>query len=278
MCQRAAPEKVSFDPNKATWRPSVLPGHIVLVSTVNERGEPNVAPKSWITMVALRESVIAFGCTHEHATYRNIVATGAFVVNIPSEPLVETIWSLIQHHGAERLRRSGLTLMPASTVAPPLVAECRAHLECALDDVKHYGSEVLIFGRMVAASIDRDCIPEASADPYLALRPVFFLEDGTYGAIDSARRVGCHTPTAQRLFVVEVGEPPRQDETLIHRHLAFLRGLQTDGLLVMAGPFDVGDMYALGVTTCEAASAIARCDPLVLAGAPFAVRAWTRTF
>ena len=50
-------------------------------------------------------------------------------------------------HGAERIRRSGLSLLPARVVAPPLIRECRAHLEGKLQSVTRLGAEVVIFGQ-----------------------------------------------------------------------------------------------------------------------------------
>ncbi len=38
-------EKVAFDPDKHTWRPSPLIGQIVLVTTLNADGASNIAPK-----------------------------------------------------------------------------------------------------------------------------------------------------------------------------------------------------------------------------------------
>ncbi len=188
--------KVPFAVAKDDWHPSVLPGQVVLVSTVDGSGGPNVAPKSWITMAAFDGPILAFGCSTEHATFRNADATGEFVVNVPSDALAERVWELIRWHGAERIERSGLTLLPAQAVAPPLVAECRAHLECTLDDVKRYGREVFVFGRIVAASIDADCLAGGFEEQYHRLRPFFFLEAGTYAAIDGARRVGARARTA----------------------------------------------------------------------------------
>ncbi|MGH3050387.1 MAG: flavin reductase family protein, partial [Gaiellaceae bacterium] len=60
--------KAAFDLDKHSWHPSVLPGQIVLVSTVDERAAPNVAPKSWVTMAAFAGPIVAFGCTDEHRT------------------------------------------------------------------------------------------------------------------------------------------------------------------------------------------------------------------
>lgn len=182
--------KIPFPLDKRAWHPSLLPGQIVLVSTVDEEGRPNVAPKSWLSMVAFETPVLAFGCNVAHATYRNARATGAFVVNVLPASEAERAWSLIDVHGEERLRESGLTLVPARRVAAPLVAECPAHLECELDDVKRYGDEVFVFGRVVEASVDAACLDGTVEEQYGRLSPVFFLEDGTYAGLGPARRIG----------------------------------------------------------------------------------------
>ena len=182
--------KVPFSADKRSWHPSVLPGQIVLVSTVDHGGRPNVAPKSWVSMVAMEGPVVGFGCNVTHATYRNARDTGAFVVNLLPAEEAERAWSLLDVHGEERLQASGLTLVPAQRVAAPLVAECRAHLECELDDVKLYGEEVFIFGRVVAASIDAECLEGEAEQRFERLRPVFFLENGLYGELGPVRRIG----------------------------------------------------------------------------------------
>lgn len=283
--------KVAFDPEKHMWHPSVLPGQIVVVSTVDERGEANLAPKSWIMMAAFAGPVIALGCNVEHSTYQNIAATGQFVINIPGEPLAERIYALIRSHGKERIQQSGFTLMPAQKVKPPIVEECRAHLECELESIKQYGDEVVIFGKIVAASIDEECLLGEQPEQYFSLRPIFFLEENTYGSIDTAKRVDREWPTEQRLFVVEVREPLElaRDRDVMRNHLAFLRGLRVKGRLLMSGPFVdklgegdvhplVGGMYIIHAASKGEAEEVARQDPLIQAGGSLTVRTWVRTF
>jgi flavin reductase (DIM6/NTAB) family NADH-FMN oxidoreductase RutF len=81
----------------------------------------------------------------------------------------------------------GLTPVAAQKVKSPLIAECRAHLECA--SVKHvaFGEEVVLFGRIVAASVDRGAMEAQVAYAYLRL--FAFLEDGSYGVIERSERV-----------------------------------------------------------------------------------------
>lgn len=273
--------KVAVEPDKRTWHPSVLPGQIVLVSTVDEDGEANIAPKSWVSMAALGGPIVAFGCTEEHRTLRNIEATGEFVVNVVTEALAERAWAMIRYHGAERLRHSGLTFVPAQRVRPPLVEECPAHLECELDDIKRYGAEAFVFGRIVAASIEHYLLVGAPPEQYFRLRPVFYLEGGTYGSIDTAKRIRAETPTEQPLFLIEIGA--HADGPPVAEHLAFLRRLRDEGRLLAAGPYERNcdgptGMYLVEAATSEEAEAFACEDPLVQGGAAFTVRRWTRTF
>lgn len=273
--------KVALQPDKKTWHPSLLPGQIVLVSTVDAAGRPNVAPKSWVTMAAFGGPIVAFGCTEEHVTLRNAEATGEFVINLVNEALAERMWELIDFHGEERLRRSGLTLVPASRVAPPLVDECPAHLECVLDDVKRYGAEAFLFGRIVAASIEESCLAGTPAEQYFRLRPVFFLERGRYGSIDTAKQVGKEPPVEQALFLIEIAA--RDDRLPLTEHAAFLRRLRDEGRLLAAGNCEPGAggptaMYLVSAATASEAEELAHEDPLVRAGASVVVRPWTRTF
>jgi flavin reductase (DIM6/NTAB) family NADH-FMN oxidoreductase RutF len=180
--------KVALPLDKRDWHPSMLAGQIVLVSTVDAEGRQNVAPKSWVTMVAFEGPVVAFGCNVTHRTYQNAVETGEFVVNALPESLVERAWKLSDLHGAERLRECGLTPAPAQKVNAPLVAECPAHLECEVEDVKRWGDEVFVFGRVVAASMDEECLAGELAEQYERLAPVFFLEAGTYAGLTRPRR------------------------------------------------------------------------------------------
>ncbi|BAS26714.1 flavin reductase [Limnochorda pilosa] len=284
-------EKVPLVLDKDAWHPSVLPGQIVLVSTVDSDGEPNVAPKSWITMAAFAGPILAFGCNKEHTTYRNVLATGEFVVNIPGEPLADRAWEMARHHGLQRLEKSGLTLKPAAKVAAPMVEECRAHLECVLDSVKEFGDEVLIFGRIVAGSIDASCLEGGPPEQYFALRPIFFLEEGYYGSLDTAKRAGAPWPTEQAHFVVAIGRHDDVVRETVEHHVEYLQTLRRRGSLWMAGPSstqetaaanlrlgDLSGMYVLRASSLKAAEAVVQQDPLVAAGAPVSVRAWTRTF
>jgi flavin reductase (DIM6/NTAB) family NADH-FMN oxidoreductase RutF len=123
-------EKISLAVNKRWWKPSPLLGQIVLVTSANEDGQSNVAPKSWISMMGFEPSMLALGCNLSHWTAKNILERHEYVVNVPGDDLVGVVWQSHRMPHPRPVESIGLTPMTAQRVKPPLIAECRAHLEC----------------------------------------------------------------------------------------------------------------------------------------------------
>ncbi len=164
----AARPKVSFALDKRYWHPSPMIGQIVLVTTLNADGVSNVSPKSWISMMAFSLPTLVFGCNLQHWTAQNILRSGEFVVNIPGADLAAAAWRSHALPHPRPVEAAGLTPIPAERVKPPRIAECKAHLECVHDRNVLWGDEIALFGRIVAASLDRAALE--TADPYCRVR------------------------------------------------------------------------------------------------------------
>ena len=181
-------EKLSLVLDKHSWRPSPLIGQIVLVTTINDDGTSNIAPKSWITMCAFAPPMLALGCNLRHATAQNILGRKEFIVNVPGAELAETVWKCSALPHPRPVEAVGLTPIPAAKVKPPRIEECKAHLECRLDKHLAFGDEVLLTGRILAVSIDKGALDHD--DPYTYLRLFTFLEGSLYGVIERVEGVG----------------------------------------------------------------------------------------
>lgn len=81
----------------------------------------------------------------------------------------------------------GLTPIFAEDVDPPLINECKAHLECRLDQKLSYGDELILIGQILRCVVDSHTLK--AKDPYESLRMIVFLEQGTFGVIEKARKV-----------------------------------------------------------------------------------------
>ncbi len=180
-------QEIYLDPDKRTWSPSPLMGQIVFVTTLNEDGSSNIAPKSWISMMVFDPPILALGCNLKHQTAKNILAQKEFVINVPSAEMAETVWKCSELPHPRPVEAVGLTPIPAVKVKPPRVAECRAHLECTLDKHLSYGDEIIFLGQIRAVEIDKE-VCEA-ADPYSLLRMFVYLDGTKYGVVENSRQV-----------------------------------------------------------------------------------------
>jgi flavin reductase (DIM6/NTAB) family NADH-FMN oxidoreductase RutF len=180
-------EKDAFSPDKRTWQPSPLLGQIMLVTTLNQDGLSNIAPKSWVAMMAFEPPLLALGCNLKHWTAQNVLQRKEFVVNVPGAELAGIVWQSHTLPHPRPVEAAGLTPIPALNVKPPRVEECKAHLECVLDQALTYGDEVIFLGRIVAVSMNRAAVQ--ADDPYQYLQMFLFLEDRMYGVVEQARRL-----------------------------------------------------------------------------------------
>lgn len=155
-----APESLSDEQARNWYRErNFIARPIVLITTVNREGTPNAAVKTnFMTVGSMRS--YAFCCNPEHHTYQNIMETGEFVINVPTEDIIGKVLkaAIITERlfpaEVNEIERAGLTPIPSEKVRPPRVKECVAHYECLLDWYK----ESLIVGKVVAVSVDKSLI------------------------------------------------------------------------------------------------------------------------
>lgn len=119
---------------------------VVLVSSENEDGSPNVAPISsawWLGKFCM----LGFGARSK--TPANILRTGQCVLNLPSVEQVAAVDRLARTTGSDpvpphkvkmgyrfekdKLGVAGLTADPAELVRPPRLRECPVQLEAVLE-------------------------------------------------------------------------------------------------------------------------------------------------
>ena len=119
---------------------------VVLVSSLNEDGTPNLAPMSSAWWLG-RSCMLGFGARSK--TPQNILRTGECVLNLPSVAQVAAVDRLARttgsnpvpphkvamgyRHEADKLGLAELTGIASDLVAPPRVRECPVQLEAVLE-------------------------------------------------------------------------------------------------------------------------------------------------
>lgn len=171
---------------------SIVPRAIGWVSTVDEAGEPNLAPFSFFTAAGANPPHVLFcpmvrdtdGQTKD--TLRNIHATGEFVINIVTEVLgpAMNISSTEFPAAVNEFAAAGLTPVPSQVVRPPRVGESPIHFECRLTHVIDLGHEPgaasVVIGRVVHLHVEDGLLVGGDKIDIAALQPIGRLAGNDY--------------------------------------------------------------------------------------------------
>lgn len=115
----------------------VEPGPVVLLTTA-QKGRANVMTMSWHTMVEFEPPLIACVVSDRDFSFAALRKTKECVIAIPAVELASKVVQIGNCSGrtVQKFARFGLTPLPAQCVAPPLIAECFANLECKVVDTR----------------------------------------------------------------------------------------------------------------------------------------------
>ncbi|KZB86313.1 hypothetical protein AVL48_28775 [Amycolatopsis regifaucium] len=121
---------------------------VVLLSTVDQGGAPNLAPMSSAFWLGWRGML---GLGAKSKTAQNLMRSGECVLNLPSDDLAAAVDRLALTTGsdpvparkyergyryeADKFGRAGLTPVDSETVRPPRVAECPVTMEAVVEAV-----------------------------------------------------------------------------------------------------------------------------------------------
>ncbi|MER7363515.1 flavin reductase family protein [Nonomuraea wenchangensis] len=167
----------------------VQPRPIAWVSTLSSSGRRNLAPFSFFT-IASRAPVMLFLSIGETSrpghgqkdTLSNVLATGELVVNIVSEPLLESMVRSSAEVPAEidEFDYAGVEAAACDVVAPPRVAQARVALECRTEETRRWGSDTGVLARVLRMHTADGIVDERFHIDSAALRPVARLAGATY--------------------------------------------------------------------------------------------------
>jgi flavin reductase (DIM6/NTAB) family NADH-FMN oxidoreductase RutF len=177
-----------------------------LISTMSAEGKPHVSPYSLVffpsycnvaeaaetpkVLTFVLGDYDTFAGARESTTYKNVAATGEFVVNIPTANMVEKVDTTV-YPADDKYQAAGLTPEPSLKVRTPSVAECPVNYECELlriEDNRWLGE--LIFGRIVAVRVDSELPKMPDKDRMKSLSPLLHYAyghfNGTYYGLGDA--------------------------------------------------------------------------------------------
>ncbi len=139
---------------------SLEPGPVVLLTTArNNRARsnmPNVMTMSWHMMIEFEPPQVACVVSSANYSFAALRQTGECVIAIPARTLATKVVQVGNCSGRsiDKFAAFGLTKIPATRVAAPLLADCFANLECKVIDASLVNKYNLFILEVLKAWID----------------------------------------------------------------------------------------------------------------------------
>ena len=182
----------------------IVPRPIGWISTIDPRGNVNLAPYSFYNGVSEFPPMVYFSVTGTYGdtptkhSRMNAELTGEFVVNVVTGKLRDqmNITTAMVAYGIDEMKLAGLTPVPCRYVKPPRVAESPVALECkywkTIELPTEPGREEMaasmVIGKVVGVHID-DSIIENGRVMVAAFNPVARLGYSEYTSVTDVWRL-----------------------------------------------------------------------------------------
>jgi flavin reductase (DIM6/NTAB) family NADH-FMN oxidoreductase RutF len=178
-----------YDPFKAI----VAPRPVGWITSMNAKGDVNLAPYSYFNGVSSRPAMVMFASEGQKDSLAFIQETREFVCNLATWDLRDAMNATAAPlpRGVNEMQRAGLEPAPSRLVKPPRVAASPCALECKLvkvvametADGKPVDNHVVI-GQVVGVYIDDRFIVDGILDT-AAMKPIARCGYDQYAVVES---------------------------------------------------------------------------------------------
>lgn len=170
----------------------IASGPVALVTSFH-RGDMNVMAAAWMTPVSFRPFLLGLSVFQGAMTHDLIRSSGEFAINIATPDLLRQVayCGSVSGRDHNKLKVTGLHEEGPHVVRPVLIAECIAHLECAVVETLAPGDHTLFVAEIVHAQAESEAFDEGYLLRERDLRPLHHLGGDRYGVLeDVAGNVG----------------------------------------------------------------------------------------
>jgi len=163
--------KVSKNPYNA-----LFPCPVVLVTSVNSSGKPNIITLAWAGTVCSEPPMIGLGINPKRYSYTLIDESGEFVVNIPTTSILKStdLCGTVSGRDVDKFAETGLSPEPSEKVKPPLIKECPVNIECAVKNKIPLGSHHLFLGEVVLVHVDEELLNSSGRIDFTKAAPFVY--------------------------------------------------------------------------------------------------------
>jgi flavin reductase (DIM6/NTAB) family NADH-FMN oxidoreductase RutF len=162
--------------SKKELKPTIAlyPNPVVLATSVDEKGKPNVCTLAWAGVVCSEPPEIGISIRPSRYSNELISKTREYVVNIPTSDIVqETDYcGMVTGRKVDKFKETKLTPVKAKKVKPPLIKECPVNIECKVKDIIKLGAHDLFIGEIVNINADADVMDSPTSINFGKLKAI----------------------------------------------------------------------------------------------------------
>ncbi len=144
-----APESLTIKERHGLLLGAIGPRPIAWVSSIDEEGNPNLAPFSFFNIFSSNPPIVIFSPARSGRTkktkhtYENAKNHPEVVINVVNHALLDqmVISSLEYDRGTNEFEKAGLTMLTSERVRPFRIAESPVQLECKVLETRALGTE-----------------------------------------------------------------------------------------------------------------------------------------
>lgn len=160
----------------------LVPRPTLLVTTVSKRGRADVSPFSFNGPISFDPPLLMISVGPKKHSYWSITQKEEFVVNIPTEDMLDKVWATGGDWKEEKskIEEAGLETGESDLVAPPLLSECPVNIECMVKKAKKEGDHIQIIGEVIKIHVDEDHVDEEGNLKVDIVRPPLHLSGNKF--------------------------------------------------------------------------------------------------
>lgn len=153
--------------SKLVWPGGTMlaPLPLVLVTSLGPDGRPNLMTAAWCGIVCTNPALLSLSVRPERLTAGYLDHQKEFAVNLVSKDLVRVAdWCGVKSgREYDKFTECGLTPLPASKIAAPLIKESPLSLECSVHTRLVLGSHTLYIAAIEAVQVDKELVDSSGA-------------------------------------------------------------------------------------------------------------------
>jgi flavin reductase (DIM6/NTAB) family NADH-FMN oxidoreductase RutF len=163
----------------------LLNGGPVALMTTRFRTETNVMPVIWTVSLSRRPPLIGVAVNPSRHSHDMVRFAEEFALNFPGRDLLNHThyFGAVSGAAVGKLELAKLATIRATKINAPLIENCLAHVECALEDALRLGDHTFFVGRVLFVQAE----PEAFDDTWLIqdrdYRPLHYLGADRYAVL-----------------------------------------------------------------------------------------------